>query len=434
MERGKFYVKKVEPFCHSSTLDCDDYAALFRGSGFAAARDPESADVILVNTCSVCARRERESIDAVADALSRRRKGSTVSVIGCAHGRRLAEYLAERGIKAYGVGQTGDLARDSGIPDICPGAGTRELDLAAYHPRLRTYQMAHKALSAAGRGLSRLSPRLGYMLGRYVNTTYAFHPRSYFVRISSGCANDCSYCVIKKARGRLLSRDLDAVVGEVRRALRGGYDHFLLVSDDFTSYGLDRGGDYVELLRAVQAVEGEFTISIHNLNPMRCVGGFERFRDAIVPGKIRHIHYVCQSGSDRMLRMMNRGYTSADYIRTAWGILGADSGISLRTDILVGFPGESDKDHRDNISLVWSVPFEALNVFPYTDMEGTPSRDLEEKVPEGVKARRKREIVRAFQMSQARRWLGSLVKNETVGAFTNPLEFRGRRGCDQATA
>ncbi|MGN0683026.1 MAG: tRNA (N6-isopentenyl adenosine(37)-C2)-methylthiotransferase MiaB [Oscillospiraceae bacterium] len=199
------------------------------------------------------------------------------------------------------------------------------------------------------------------------------------VPIMYGCNNFCSYCIVPYVRGRERSREFGDIISEVKNALNGGAKEILLLGQNVNSYGKELGTSFSELLKAINALEGEFRICYMSSHPRDFS---KELIDTIAECEkvSRHFHLPVQSGSDRILKLMNRHYTRADYLKIADYIREKISDAALTSDIIVGFPGEEYEDFKETLSLVEQVRFDSLFTFIYSLRKGTKAAEMPDPI------------------------------------------------------
>lgn len=199
------------------------------------------------------------------------------------------------------------------------------------------------------------------------------------VPIMYGCNNFCSYCIVPYVRGRERSRDKSDIISEVRSALDGGAKEILLLGQNVNSYGKEQGTSFSELLREVNALDGEFRICYMSSHPRDFT---KELIDTISECEkvTRHIHLPVQSGSDRILKLMNRHYSRADYLEITKYIREKMPDAALTSDIIVGFPDERYEDFKETLSLVEEVKFDSLFTFIYSLRKGTKAAQMPDPV------------------------------------------------------
>ena len=215
-----------------------------------------------------------------------------------------------------------------------------------------------------------------------------------WVNIIYGCNNFCTYCIVPYVRGRELSRPMDAVLDEVRRCVDGGYKEITLLGQNVNSYGHDLSGgeSFERLLRGIDRIDGKFRVRFMTSHPKDLTDGVI---DAMAcSDKIcSNIHLPVQSGSDKVLKDMNRRYTRERYFALTEKLRAAMPDIGITTDVMVGFPTETEEDFADTTDLVRSVRFSNAFTFVYSPRKGTPAAEMPQ-IPYAVKRRRIGELIK----------------------------------------
>lgn len=212
------------------------------------------------------------------------------------------------------------------------------------------------------------------------------------VPIMYGCNNFCSYCIVPYVRGRERSREFGEVVNEVRSAVEGGAREILLLGQNVNSYGKDKGTSFSELLRAVNDIDGEFRICYMSSHPKDLT---RELVDTIAecPKVTRHFHLPVQSGSDRILKLMNRHYDRGQYLDIVDYIRERIPDAALTSDIIVGFPGETYEDFSETVSLIERVRFDSLYTFIFSPRKGTKAAEMDDPISAEDKGKWFRELL-----------------------------------------
>lgn len=204
------------------------------------------------------------------------------------------------------------------------------------------------------------------------------HRGLFNIEISKGCTNKCSYCIIRKTKGRLESKPVEQVIVELEDGIERGHDRFCFLSDNCATYGLEIKTDLAELLNRVDAVEGQFKLFLYYAEPQQ----FLKLYPRIKKGAMRRVCYLdlpVQSGSTQVLASMNRNYTPVEVMQLIQQIKEDHPELVLATQMLVGFPGESEDDFWDSLAL--GDHFDQVTFFLYTDRAGTAAARMDHKVP-----------------------------------------------------
>ena len=255
-------------------------------------------------------------------------------------------------------------------------------------------------------------------------TRTAEHTRAY-IKIQDGCNQFCSYCIIPYARGRVRSRREEDILHEVRGIVEAGYQEIVLTGIHISSYGLDRGGsELLMLLSALHEIEGLKRIRLGSLEPRIVTEEFAAQISAM-PKVCPHFHLSLQSGCDDVLRRMNRRYTSGEYFRTSEILRKYYPNPAITTDVIVGFPGESEEEFRVTQQFVQSVNFYEMHIFKYSKRQGTKAAVMEGQLTEAEKSRRSAVLAETGrQMSHAYRT--SFIGAEAEVLFEEKKKIAGK--------
>ena len=212
------------------------------------------------------------------------------------------------------------------------------------------------------------------------------------VPIMYGCNNFCTYCIVPSVQGRERSRLKDDVTAEIGELIAGGYKDILLLGQNVNSYGKDVGSSFPELLRELDKIDGEFRLSFMTSHPKDCT---KELIDTVAESRhiSYHLHLPVQSGSDRILKLMNRHYDTAHYKELVYYAKERIPDIQLTTDIIVGFPGETYEDFCLTLGLIRELRFDSAFTFIYSRREGTKAADMDDPVSAEEKGKWFRELL-----------------------------------------
>jgi tRNA-2-methylthio-N6-dimethylallyladenosine synthase len=235
-----------------------------------------------------------------------------------------------------------------------------------------------------------------------------------FVNISYGCNNFCTYCIVPYTRGREKSRTPENIISEVRELAQNGYKEVTLLGQNVNSYGKDLGLDFAALLEKVHEVEGIERIRFTTSHPKdlsdRLIAAFKN-----LPKLCEHLHLPVQAGSDRILKKMNRRYTREQYLELVAKLRDAVPGIALTTDIIVGFPGETEEDFLQTLDIVEKVRYDSAFTFIYSPRKGTPAAEMPDQVDEEVKKER------IYRLIDLQNRISGEINQEIVGSTVEVL-------------
>jgi tRNA-2-methylthio-N6-dimethylallyladenosine synthase len=359
--------------CQMNVADTELMFGVLLQDGFERADAPDDADVMLVNTCAVRDNAEQRVVGRVGELMRHKRAGDVLGVVGCMAQRLGPALLAQ-------------------VPRVDLVAGP---DAYRNLPELL-------AQAAAGQRVA----DTGFRAWEHYEDVPAVRDGAptQFVTVQRGCDYKCTFCIVPYTRGPERSRRLEDVVGEVRRLVAAGASEVTLLGQTVNSYH-DGTADFADLLRAVGAVDGlrrlRFTSPYPTDFTPRLIEAM-----ATVPAVCEHVHLPAQSGSNAILRRMLRRYTREQYLEVLASLREAIPGLTVTTDLIVGFPGETDAQFDETLSLVSAADFDDAYTFKYSVREGTPAGRIPDHVDDEVASARLSRLVEAVRDSARRKHVG----------------------------
>ena len=219
------------------------------------------------------------------------------------------------------------------------------------------------------------------------------HSKSIFhIKASTGCLGNCSFCAVRKSRGVVRSKSLDDLLSEFRHGLDNGFRYFGLLATDLGAYGRDRGCSLVDLLVEMTQEKGDYKIALRNVNPYYLNEMFEELRPIFSSGKIWFLSSAVESASDRILKLMRRRYKIQDFKKSIRILNKEYPNILLRTQLIVGFPTETEEDFQMSLLLLDELKFDWIEVYKFSTRRGTSAATMTGQVPEKTKAARFRQL------------------------------------------
>ena len=361
-----------------NVADSEVVAAVMQMAGYEMCQDEAEADAIFMNTCSVRENAENKIYNRLDTLHAEQKKGRKVilGVLGCM-AERVKDDLIENHHAQLVAGPDSYL----NLPDMIAQAeaGNKAIDIAL--SKTETYK-------------------------DIVPQRVALAKISGFVSIMRGCDNFCHYCIVPYTRGRERSRDVDSILNEVRNLQQQGYKEVTLLGQNVNSYRFvnDEGQtvDFPQLLRLVAEAVPTMRIRFSTPHPKDMSDATLRVI-AEVPNVCRHIHLPIQSGSDKVLKLMNRKYTVEWYLSRVKAIRELVPDCGLSTDIFVGYHGETEADHEESLRIMREVGYDSAFMFKYSERPGTyASKHLPDDVHEDVKIRRLNELIMVQNENSAR--------------------------------
>lgn len=388
--------------CQMNASDTEHYAGQLEELGYMPAEDFHAADVIIVNTCCVRESAEKKIAGKIGELKNVKTKNPEVviCVAGC-----MAQKDGEKLLKKH--------------PQVDLLLGTAYVN--DFKDILTDYLADRK-----GALYTDLTIHQSEFEGKMVRQS----PFSAWIPIMYGCNNFCTYCIVPYVRGRERSRAIENIVAEIEQAVKEGYKEFTLLGQNVNSYGKDFGEKdaFAKLLRRVNEIEG--------VERVRYMTSHPRDMNEEVIKAVAECEHVCenfhvpfQAGSDEILRKMNRGYTREKYLELIKMIRSYVPDAAITTDIIVGFPGETEQDFEDTLALVQEVGFDAAFTFIYSKRSGTPAAKMEGQVPLDVKKDRLNRLMEVQNLSSLHRneeMLGKVVEVLAEGPSRNPAVWTGR--------
>ena len=365
--------------CQMNVADSEVVASVMQMAGYETTDDISQADAVFLNTCSVRDNAEQKIYHRLEALDAERRKrqkandqwstanGLIVGVLGC-----MAERVKEELLEKYGVDLVAGPDAYLSLPDLVAQAETGHKAINIELSTSETYRDVVPQRIA-----------LGHKIGGYVS-------------IMRGCNNFCHYCIVPCTRGRERSRDVESILREVRDLRDRGFKEVTLLGQNVNSYHLPDNPDFPDfpaLLKAVALEVPELRVRFTTSHP-KDMSDETLQVIADMPNVCKHIHLPVQSGSDRILKLMNRKYTREWYLDRVAAIRRIIPDCGLSTDIFVGYCSETEEDHQLSLSLMREVQYDSAFMFKYSERTGTyASKHLPDDVPEEVKIRRLNELI-----------------------------------------
>jgi len=399
--------------CQMNERDSEQVAQMLVSRGYEMTGDAEEADVVLLNTCSVRDMAEQKALGkmGILGRLQKKRPHTVYGFLGCMAQSRGSALLSE-------------------VPHLDLVVGTQKFHKVADHvDAILRRKMAHDtAMDDLRFSIVDTEEEAG---SQETIRDHASVPPSAFVSIMQGCNMRCTFCIVPDTRGAERSRRIGSIVGEVRDLVARGCQEVTLLGQIVNLYGrhefpkIEDRSPFVQLLEAVHEVDGLERLRFTSPHP---IGFREDLVDCFgrLPKLAEHVHLPLQSGSDRLLKAMHRGYT-AEKFRTLVDKLRSNCpGIAITTDIIVGFPGETEEDYAATRALVDEIGFDNAFVFRYSPRKDTPAATMERQLSEEVKEDRNQDLLSVVNR-HAQQKLQDLVGHTVEILCTGPSRHNDTR-------
>lgn len=373
--------------CQLNVSDGEKIKGLLREIGYTFTENENEADLIILNTCAVRENAE-DRVLGIVGSMKKLKEANPRLIIGISGCMTAQEHVAVKIKKSYPqVDFVLGTSAISSLPSLLLGSlrGVRfAADTKEYDDFSAVVEQVRESSFKAS------------------------------VPIMFGCNNFCTYCIVPYVRGRERSRRPEDIISEVRKLVQDGYREIMLLGQNVNSYGNDFGGEitFPELLRRINDIDGDFIIRFMSSHPK---DASKELLDAILEcGKVaKHLHLPVQSGSNGILDKMNRRYTTEKYLEIVDYLRERDADFSLTTDIIVGFPNESEEDFNGTLELMKRVKYDNIYSFIYSRRTGTKAAEMEDRISEeekGIRMRRLLELQREISAEHYQRFVGRKMR------------------------
>ena len=349
--------------CKVNQYDSQAMLELFERAGYTAGDFDDVCDVYVINTCTVTGTGDKKSLQAVRRAQRLNPKAEIV-VCGCLAQRDGEKLLTQTSARlVLGTARRAEVVTllEQAVRGNTRLCAVTDVSRAAFEPLLIT---------------------------RHEGRTRAT------LKIQEGCDRFCAYCIIPHVRGGIRSRAVADVAAEARRLSEAGYREIVLTGIHLTSYGRDfrDGTTLLDVIRAVHGLPRVERVRLGSLEPVIATADFARALGGM-PKVCPQFHLALQSGCDSVLRRMRRRYNTAAFRQSAGALRAVFPDCALTTDVMSGFPGETEEEHRQSLDFCREMAFSRMHVFPYSERQGTPAADMPDAVPRPVREARARELI-----------------------------------------
>lgn len=381
MNKNNVYIETYG--CQMNFADTELVMGILKSNGFELAKEIEDANVILLNTCSIRDNAEQKIFHRLEHLRGNKRNkpGTVVGILGCMAERLRKDLIEEKKIVDLVVGP--DEYRR--LPEFITTAYSGEKGIGVKLSRTETYDDI---------------------------VPYREEGLSAWISVMRGCDKFCTFCVVPFTRGRERSRSLDSIVDEVKQINQRGFKEVTLLGQNVNSYS-DNGKDFSDLLASCATAAPEIRIRYSTSHPQDF---FDKLLYTIAGHKniCNYIHLPVQSGSNRVLELMNRTYTIEHYLNIIDKARKIIPGVSFSTDIIAGFPTETDEDHKQTLEVMKKVRYDGAYMFKYSPREGTKAYQMGDDVTDEVKTNRLNDIIDLQQLISTEINAAQIGTTETI--------------------
>ena len=366
MKKAAFYTLG----CKVNQYETEAMTESFENAGYEIVDYSEFADVYIINTCTVTKMGDRKSRQIIRRAREKNPE-ALVAVVGC-----------------YSQIAPGEVLE---IPEVSLVVGTDERSRMV---ELVEYAMEKEEKLNMVNDIMKVKEFEEMSIKSYKSRTRAF------LKIQEGCDQYCTYCIIPYARGHIRSRKPDSIIAEVKELAENGFREIVLTGIHVASYGKDLGNtSLIDIIEKVHEIDGIRRIRMSSVDPNVMTDGFIE-RLSRLPKICGHFHLSLQSGCDETLKRMNRKYTTGEYRRVVEKLREVFADVAITTDLIVGFPGETEEEFQKTVDFVEEIAFSAMHVFKYSQRSGTPAAKYENQIKPQVKDSRSKVITAIAQKNE----------------------------------
>lgn len=378
--------------CARNLVDSEVMLGSLFEKGWEKTLDPKTADAVIINTCGFIAAAKEESIDTILEfaSLKKTHPQFQLVVTGCLTQRYKRQLAA-------------------GLPEVDFFLGTDEFTRVA-----ELLDKSSQTSEDAPKKGEVFAKRTHYLYNEHLPRVNTLSPFTAYVKVAEGCGHNCSFCIIPAIRGRLRSRPISSIVSEVEKLVAKGVIEINLIAQDLAAFGRDKGQD--ELLPLLKEL-----VKIHDLRWIRLMYVYpenisDEFLEFFASEEkiVKYLDIPMQHASDSVLKRMNRLLTQAELKSVISRVRRLVPNMSIRTTVMVGFPGETEADFQELKSFVQEMGFEHLGCFQYSQEEGTVAARLPDQIPDEVKAERYHQIMEIQQKISSERLKSFIGKTESV--------------------
>lgn len=362
--------------CPESRIDSAKVQVFLQKNSYAITRKVKEADLILFRTCGLTKDSEDNSLEGIKKIKLTKKKDAKLIAWGC------LSWINPSALRQEYTGLTFGEADEEILNEIVVAKKPIEEIEANYLLPIFKY----------GTGFSKIIHFPMFFLTSLLGTqrfSICYEEKRYgspfFIKVSTGCLGRCTFCVVKQSRGTIRSKSIDNVLAEFKRGLSSGYKDFRLLATDLGAYGIDKGYRLVDLLNRMTQEEGEYVLSLRNINPCWLIEMYKEIKPILSSGKIRFLSSAFESGSNRILRLMGRRYKIEEYRRCIQDLNRKHPNILLSTQVMVGFPTEKKQDFQQSEKILKELRFDEVELYKYSSRTGTRATTMNDQVPEYIK-------------------------------------------------
>lgn len=369
--------------CPENRIDTARMQEFFKGNSWTVIKDYRDADIIIFNACGLTQAEEEGGKSIINQIKANKKPSAELIVSGC------LPKINKSSLREVYQGITFSSGEIERIPEIYKTRINPKKIRANYLIPLTQLRLPYKLRDLHFNVAKLLIRPYRQILARTINV---YNPHTFCIKISTGCLGSCSYCAIRFSRGRVKSKSIDQIIDEFEDGLSKGFKEFALLGTDVGSYGRDQDTNLVDLLHEMVKRKGDYEIKIRNIQPRFLIEMMAGLLEILQSGKIKYISSGVQSGNNRILELMKRGYKIEDYIKAIHTLNREYPEILIRTQLMVAFPGETEKEFQDTIRLLDQVRIDYIEVYKFSPRPNTDAAIMRDQIPTKVARMRYRKL------------------------------------------
>jgi len=386
-----FYIFSNSGGCPQNQLDGGKIITYLKNNGYECKKNPARCNILIINSCSYNNLKEEQSFRETLKLSNSSGGKKQIILTGCLP--KIAPKLLTDLPDNIKIIPGSELEK---IEEIFPPriSGWKQVRINYIPEPLFSYSKKFRRFLYVV--LSSLRYKLNARNAYYLDYLFMYDhsPGSFIVEISRGCLGNCTYCVIRRSRGVLKSRPADEIINEIRNGIENGVKEIMLTATETAAYGIDTGTSFAELLNSILKLLTNQRLIIFYANPRWLINDWKNLIPAFASGKIHFIHLSLNGGSDNVLKGMRRGYTLKEFENLILSIKKLSPRTILQTQVITGFPGETEEDFNTTVNFFRSIYFHNVQVHAFDPREGSEAGSMTDQVPESIKQRRRRNLYR----------------------------------------
>jgi threonylcarbamoyladenosine tRNA methylthiotransferase CDKAL1 len=377
--------------CPENRIDASRMINFLKANDFNQVCNFRKADLIIFNACALTQGSEENSIKIIKHFISQKKDTARLIVCGCLpkiNGKRLNEIYEDITFGSDNLEILGQIINTQKEPDqfyaniLIPCIKNPTID-QVYKP-----SFCHEFFS---RNL--LLELIDNYHCKLINIIHVSRPHSFCIKVSTGCLGRCTFCAVRLSRGKVRSKSIDKIKQEFKEGLSKGHKEFALLGTDLGAYGRDLGETLVSLLRELVAEPGDYDIRLRNIQPRFLIEMLPQLIEIFQTGKISYLSTAAESGNNRILKLMNRRYKIEDFKTAVRTINENFPSMQMSTQLMVGFPSETEQEFLDTYRLLDELHFDYIEVYKFQPRPNTKAVKLPHQVPEKIAMRRKNRLL-----------------------------------------